>query len=279
MFFLYPGIPVTPTEREARRPVARDTGLFQKMLDEVVELSQFVEDLGFDAVTFPEHHLHTEGSEMGSVPALTQHVLMNTKKLMAGPIGYVLPGWNPLRLALETAWIDQITRGRTFLGFARGYQARWLNPMAQLLHVSATRNTGNELADVDALNREVFQEVFEILLLDARNGLIRRERVSQGTLTGSLVHPREVFRSAVREAAAAIVLVHNHPSGDPSPSAEDLEVTERLCAVGELLGIRVLDHLIVGAGDYVSFAERGLIGPGRLGQVAEGSAPRRSRRC
>lgn len=139
---------------------------------------------------------------------------------------------------------------------------------------------GREVFDYLALELgDLEQEVFEILLLDARNGLIRRERVSQGTLTGSLVHPREVFRSAVREAAAAIVLVHNHPSGDPSPSAEDLEVTERLCAVGELLGIRVLDHLIVGAGDYVSFAERGLIGPGRLGQVAEGSAPRRSRRC
>lgn len=165
MYFFYPAIPATMEEREALRPIAARNDRFQRMLDEVIELSRFVEDLGFSAVSFPEHHLHTEGSEMGSVPALTQHVLMNTKKLMAGPIGYVLPGWNPLRLALETAWIDQITRGRTFLGFARGYQARWLNPMAQLLHVSATRNTGNAMAEVDALNREVFQEVFEILKL------------------------------------------------------------------------------------------------------------------
>ncbi|MGE0486439.1 MAG: LLM class flavin-dependent oxidoreductase [Gammaproteobacteria bacterium] len=165
MYFFYPAIPATMAERETLRPIAANNDYFQRMLDEVIELSQFAEELGFSAVSFPEHHLHTEGSEMGSVPALTQHVLMNTKKLMAGPIGYVLPGWNPLRLALETAWIDQITRGRTFLGFARGYQARWLNPMAQLLHVSATRNTGNEMADVDALNREVFQEVFEVLKL------------------------------------------------------------------------------------------------------------------
>ncbi|MEQ8660733.1 MAG: LLM class flavin-dependent oxidoreductase, partial [Gammaproteobacteria bacterium] len=125
MYFFYPAIPATMAEREAQRPIAAHNDYFQRMLDEVIALSQLAEELGFSAVSFPEHHLHTEGGEMGSVPALTQHVLMNTRKLMAGPIGYVLPGWNPLRLALETAWIDQITKGRTFLGFARGYQARW----------------------------------------------------------------------------------------------------------------------------------------------------------
>ncbi|MCB1746381.1 MAG: LLM class flavin-dependent oxidoreductase [Gammaproteobacteria bacterium] len=170
MFFLYPGIPVTPTEREARRPVARDTGLFQKMLDEVVELSQFVEDLGFDAVTFPEHHLHTEGGEMGSLPVLTQHVLMHTKRIMAGPIGYVLPGWNPLRLALETAWLDQLTKGRTFAGFARGYQARWLNQMAQKLKVG-TVDHGK--ADLDRINREAFEEVYQVLKLAWADGPFR----------------------------------------------------------------------------------------------------------
>jgi alkanesulfonate monooxygenase SsuD/methylene tetrahydromethanopterin reductase-like flavin-dependent oxidoreductase (luciferase family) len=166
MYFFYPAIPATMEERESLRPVAARTDFFQRMLEEVVELSQFAEELGFSAVSFPEHHLHTEGGEMGSVPGLTQHVLMNTKKLMAGPIGYVLPGWNPLRLALETAWMDQITKGRTFMGFARGYQARWLNPMAQLLHVSATKSTGAASpSEIDALNREVFQEVFDVLKL------------------------------------------------------------------------------------------------------------------
>ena len=86
-------------EREALRPIAARNDRFQQMLEEIIELSQFAESLGFAAVTFPEHHLHTEGGEMGSVPGLTQHVLANTKTLMAGPIGYVLPGWNPLRLA------------------------------------------------------------------------------------------------------------------------------------------------------------------------------------
>lgn len=112
MFFFYPAIPATMEEREKLRPIASRTDKFQQMLDEIVELSQMAEDLGFSAVTFPEHHLHTEGGEMGSVPGLTQHVLANTKKIMAGPIGYVLPGWNPLRLALEMAWLDQVTKAR-----------------------------------------------------------------------------------------------------------------------------------------------------------------------
>ncbi len=101
------------------------------------------------------------------------------------------------------------------------------------------------------------QEVFEILVLDARNRLLRRERISLGTLTGSLVHPREVFRAALKVGACALILIHNHPSGDPSPSGEDIQVTERLCRAGELLGIRVLDHIIVGDGRYVSLADRG----------------------
>ncbi len=170
MFFFYPGIPVTPAQRAAMRPVARNTELFQEMIDEVVELSQFVEDLGFDAVTFPEHHLHTEGGEMGSLPVLTHHVLMHTKRIMAGPIGYVLPGWNPLRLALETAWLDQLSKGRSFAGFARGYQSRWLYPMAQKLHVGTV---SADQADQDQLNREAFEEVYQILKLAWADGPFR----------------------------------------------------------------------------------------------------------
>lgn len=164
MFFFYPAIPATMDERERLRPIAMRTDRFQQMLEEIVELSQLAEDVGFQAVTFPEHHLHGEGSEMGSLPVLTQHVLNHTKTIKAGPIGYVLPGWNPLRLALEIAWLDQITKGRTFCGFARGYQSRWLNPMAQLLHVGAL-NDNITKPDNDAVNREAFQEVFEILKL------------------------------------------------------------------------------------------------------------------
>lgn len=174
MFFFYPAIPATMDERERLRPISARTDRFQQMLEEVVELSQMAEDLGFSAVTFPEHHLHTEGGEMGSLPVLTQHVLNNTKTIKAGPIGYVLPGWDPLRLALEIAWLDQITKGRTIVGFARGYQARWLNQMAQKLHVGASDLHNKDGApDTDAINREAFQEVFEILKLAWAEGGFR----------------------------------------------------------------------------------------------------------
>jgi len=162
MFFFLPTLPATLAERKQLRPIAMHTDRWQKMIEEVVEISQLAEEVGFEAVAFPEHHLHSEGMEMGSLPILTQKVLQNTKRIKAGPIGYVLPGWNPLRLALEIAWLDQLTKGRTIVGFARGYQARWLNQMAQLVHASATTSDKSE---TDRINREVFEEVFQFLKL------------------------------------------------------------------------------------------------------------------
>jgi DNA repair protein RadC len=103
--------------------------------------------------------------------------------------------------------------------------------------------------------RGLRRESFQSLLLDGRHRLLSIDEVSVGTLTASLVHPREVFREAIRSAAAAILLVHNHPSGDPAPSAEDQAVTRRLQAAGELVGIRVVDHVIVSEGGYYSFRE------------------------
>ena len=103
------------------------------------------------------------------------------------------------------------------------------------------------------------QETFWSLLLDGKQRLKRLVPVTSGTLTASLVHPREVFRSAVREAAAALIVVHNHPSGDPEPSSEDLAVTERLRQAGAVLGIPLLDHVIVGDGCFVSLRERGAV--------------------
>jgi DNA repair protein RadC len=98
-------------------------------------------------------------------------------------------------------------------------------------------------------------EVFLSVLLDVKHRPVREERVSTGILDGSLIHPREVFAAAVRERAAAVILVHNHPSGDPAPSGEDREVTRRLRSAGEILGIPVIDHVIVGDGAFFSFRE------------------------
>ncbi len=99
------------------------------------------------------------------------------------------------------------------------------------------------------------KEVFLIVLLNGRNEIIRELTVSVGCLTSSLVHPREVFQPAVRDSAAAVILVHNHPSGDPTPSTDDLRLTERLVEAGAILGIKVLDHVIVASGGYVSLLE------------------------
>ena len=101
------------------------------------------------------------------------------------------------------------------------------------------------------------REQFYAVLLDNKHRKIRDVRVSEGSLTASLVHPRDVFLPVVREAAAALVFVHNHPSGDPTPSREDLEITRRLREVGQLMGVRVLDHIVVGKGRYVSFVDDG----------------------
>lgn len=104
--------------------------------------------------------------------------------------------------------------------------------------------------------RGLEQETFWSLLLDGKQRLRRLVAVSAGTLTASLVHPREVYRSAIREAAAALIVAHNHPSGDPEPSAEDLAVTERLRQAGEIVGIPLQDHVILGEDRFVSLRER-----------------------
>jgi DNA repair protein RadC len=105
--------------------------------------------------------------------------------------------------------------------------------------------------------RDAPHEQFHLLLLDGRHRLLREVMASRGTLTASLVHPREVFRPALREGAAALVVVHNHPSGDPAPSAEDREVTRRLVQAGALLGVPLLDHVVVAERGWVSLREQG----------------------
>jgi DNA repair protein RadC len=102
-------------------------------------------------------------------------------------------------------------------------------------------------------------EEFHILILDTQHRLRRDITVTRGILNSSLVHPREVFREAISEHAAAIILSHNHPSGNPEPSADDRSVTEQLVAAGRLLDIPVHDHVIIGQGRYTSFAEAGLL--------------------
>jgi len=108
----------------------------------------------------------------------------------------------------------------------------------------------------ERLEREK-HEIFYVVLLTNKNRKIRDVKISEGSLTASLAHPREVYNPAIRESAAAVIFVHNHPSGDPAPSPEDIEITHRLKEVGEVMGIRVLDHVIIGHDRFFSFSDQG----------------------
>lgn len=107
--------------------------------------------------------------------------------------------------------------------------------------------------------RDLPQEEFHVVLLDVRHRIVREVMATRGTLDASLIHPREVFRLAILERVAGVILVHNHPSGDPTPSPEDRRVTKQLAEAGTAVGIPVLDHVVVGDGRYVSFSESGLL--------------------
>ncbi len=102
-------------------------------------------------------------------------------------------------------------------------------------------------------------ESFIVVLLNAANQIIRQVNVSDGSLNAVMIHPREVFRLAIAESAAAIILAHNHPSGNTEPSSEDIAITRQLVEAGRIVDIRVLDHVIIAGDDYTSFVERGLI--------------------
>jgi DNA repair protein RadC len=103
------------------------------------------------------------------------------------------------------------------------------------------------------------KEHFKLLLLNPRNKIIGISTISIGTLNASLVHPREVFKDAIMHTAASVVLAHNHPSGDPEPSEDDITITKRLIEAGKILGVEVIDHIIVGKNGFFSFKEKGLI--------------------
>lgn len=126
----------------------------------------------------------------------------------------------------------------------------------QAFTVNSPETAANLLMDE---MRFLDKEHFKVVLLNTKNHIIAIETISVGSLNASIVHPREVFKQAITKSAAALILAHNHPSGDPTPSQEDLEVTKRLVEAGKLLGIQVLDHLIIGNGRYISFKAQGLL--------------------
>jgi DNA repair protein RadC len=148
---------------------------------------------------------------------------------------------------------DLALRLRAALALARRWNVEVREPGRQF-------KVGRDFFEFFApLLRDAKKETFLAVMLDQKNRYLGHEVVSTGTLTGAPVHPREVFRPAIREAAAAVAFVHNHPSGSPEPSRDDREITARLLEVARLVGLRVLDHVIVGEDRYFSFVEEGLM--------------------
>jgi len=103
------------------------------------------------------------------------------------------------------------------------------------------------------------REHFKAVFLNTKHHVITVETISVGSLNSSLVHPRELFKNSIKRSAAALILAHNHPSGDPTPSIEDIEITRRLVEVGNIIGIQVLDHIVIGESSFVSLKEQGVI--------------------
>lgn len=170
------------------------------------------------------------------------------------PLGRELPElarWSEDRLVQE-AGLDPLRARTLAAAFAIGREVEQYrsHPRPWIRGPMSVRE------QVWPLLRGMEREVLLALLLDGKHRLRRIERISEGTLTSALVHPREVYTPCVREAAAALIVVHNHPSGDPEPSEEDVSVTRRLAEAGQILGIPLLDHVVVAEEGQVSLRER-----------------------
>jgi DNA repair protein RadC len=167
------------------------------------------------------------------------------RRLATSPPGELkrVPGVGPAKAARLLAALELGTR-----------LARESRPAAVRI-----RTPEDVLQVVNPRLRDLTVEEFHVLALDTQSQVIRDITVTRGLLDSSLVHPREVFRAAITEAAAGIILIHNHPSGDPTPSAEDRTVTRQLVAAGQLLDLPVYDHVIMAGDRWVSFAQSGML--------------------
>jgi alkanesulfonate monooxygenase SsuD/methylene tetrahydromethanopterin reductase-like flavin-dependent oxidoreductase (luciferase family) len=166
MLHMNPTVPASPVERERLRPIAHRTDKIQQLLGEMVTLAQMAEALGFEAVTYSEHHFFTEGLEAGATPIPhLMHLASQTKRVKIGPVGFVVPTWDPIRLAVDVAWADQMTRGRVLVGLARGLFPRWINVLGQHYGVQP----GTMGPEAERHNRQVFEELFEVIKLAWRD--------------------------------------------------------------------------------------------------------------
>src|SRR5699024_9573463 len=164
---------------------------------------------------------------------------------------------------LYAATIEELSEIKG-IGIAKGTQIKAAIELGRRLSIQNPINTTikSPLDVVDYLMEEMkydMEENFNIVLLNTKNRVISVENITKGIVNASLVHPREVFKVAIRKSSTSIILAHNHPSGDPTPSREDKAITQKLVESGNIIGIQILDHIIIGDGSYLSFKEMGML--------------------
>ncbi|HZK44151.1 MAG TPA: DNA repair protein RadC [Syntrophomonadaceae bacterium] len=212
----------------------------------------------------PREKLINEGETSLSETELLAIIIgMGTKNMSAIDLSKaLLIKYENLR-NLKEASLEELTEQRG-IGTAKAVQIKAAFELGQRVATSTRYRTYIKSPD-DVKNmlmeemRHFDREYFRVLYLDRKNGVITIEDVSVGGLHSSIAHPREVYKTAVKKSAANIILVHNHPTGDPSPSNEDIQITKRLKDAGELMGIKLLDHIIIGDNCFVSLKAENLI--------------------
>lgn len=166
---------------------------------------------------------------------------------------------------IEAASIDELCRVRG-VGEAKAIGIKAGLELGRRFSISSRQTKSTPFRTSDDVARyylvemkNLRKEIFKVALLNSRNRLIKTVTVSEGGLNGAVVHPREVFNPAIRESASRVILIHNHPSGDPEPSDDDINYTRRIVDAGRLMDIKVIDHLIIGDNRHYSFADEGML--------------------
>ena len=200
---------------------------------------------------------------------------LNDSELLAILLGSGTKQQNVLEIAQNLLGIYRSLRMLKNASLEELMEVKGIGP-ARAIHIKAAlelgRRAGQEVQmrdnvlspqDVAALVMEEMRnydrEHFRVIYLDRKGGVLEMSDVSVGGLHSSIVHPREVFKTAIKRSAASIIAVHNHPSGDPQPSQEDISISLRLKEAGEIIGIELLDHIIIGDREYISMKEKGMI--------------------
>lgn len=213
----------------------------------------------------PRERLERFGAESLSLAELLAILLRTgTAKLSALALAEVLLARFKTLRELAAASISELLEVKG-MGLSKAVQLLAAFELGRRLHASEPSDSPSLASPAEVAKlimprlRFLEQEHFLSIHLNTKNRVIGIETVTVGTLDSSLVHPREVFKAAIKRSSAALILAHNHPSGDPHPSKEDLNLTRRLKEVGDLMGIPVLDHLIIGDNTYISLREEGIL--------------------